>query len=161
VAALLGNPKYTGFMVYGRRRKIRGKIRNMPQSEWIWSARPSHPAIIDRDTWDEAQQVAAERGNTPDTDSPTRPGRAYVPRSRVFCKVCNRRMNGTTSIPRNADGYAYYRCPHNPRNPRHAAAYPDHPAVTVREEPLLDVLTGEFFAERVFGPDRAALLAAG
>jgi hypothetical protein len=57
-------------------------------------------------------------------------------------------------------GYIYYNCPHNPQNPRHQAAVPDHPrTVRVREDDLLTVIR-EFFAARIFGPDRAAMLAA-
>ena len=56
-------------------------------------------------------------------------------------------------------GYIYYGCPHNPLNPRHQAAAPDHPrTVRVREDDLLAVIH-QFFATRVFGPDRAAMLA--
>jgi len=56
-------------------------------------------------------------------------------------------------------GYVYYDCPHNPANPRHTAAVPDHPrTVRVREDDLLTVIR-EFFATRIFGPDRAAMLA--
>jgi hypothetical protein len=55
-------------------------------------------------------------------------------------------------------GYIYYGCPHNPANPRPTAAAPDHPrTVRVREDDLLTVIR-EFFATRVFGPDRAAML---
>ena len=52
-----------------------------------------------------------------------------------------------------------YRCPHDKSIPRHAAAHPGHPSVTVREDDLMTALAG-FFSERVFGPDRAAMLAA-
>ena len=53
----------------------------------------------------------------------------------------------------------YYRCPHDPASPRHQAAAPDHPrSVKVREDDLLTVIR-QFFAERIFGPDRQALLA--
>ncbi len=56
-------------------------------------------------------------------------------------------------------GYIYYDCPHNPANPRHQAAAPDHPrTVRVREDDLLTVIH-QFFAAHVFGPDRAAMLA--
>ena len=41
--------------------------------------------------------------------------------------------------------------------PRHYAAYPDHRTVAVREE-IMAAALARFFAERVFGPDRAALL---
>jgi hypothetical protein len=53
----------------------------------------------------------------------------------------------------------YYDCPHNPQNPRHQATAPDHPrTVRVREDDLLTVIH-QFFATRIFGPDRAAMLA--
>src|ERR1017187_5652965 len=56
--------------------------------------------------------------------------------------------------------HTYYECTHDPANPRHAALRPHHPrTVRVRE----DILIGEilqFLAQRVFGPERRALLAA-
>ena len=56
-------------------------------------------------------------------------------------------------------GYIYYGCPHNPFNPRHTAAVPDHPrTVRVREDDLLTVIR-QFFAAHIFGADRAAMLA--
>ncbi len=48
---------------------------------------------------------------------------------------------------------------HEPGNPRHYAAYPDHRTVSVREDLMAGAFT-RFFAERVFGPGRAAMLAA-
>ena len=54
----------------------------------------------------------------------------------------------------------YYFCPHNPGNARHVAAVPDHPShISVREDALLAAIR-QFFGERIFGPERAALLAA-
>jgi site-specific DNA recombinase len=53
----------------------------------------------------------------------------------------------------------YYKCTHDADNPKHAAAHPDHPrTVTVREDILISQIR-DFFDTRVFGPDRAALLA--
>jgi len=47
-----------------------------------------------------------------------------------------------------------------PANPRHVAKAPDHPrAVIAREDKLLTAIR-QFCDERVFGPDRASLLAA-
>ena len=53
----------------------------------------------------------------------------------------------------------YYTCQHDPANPHHTV--PDgHPrTISVREDALLDII-GDFLAQRVFGPERAALLAA-
>jgi len=56
--------------------------------------------------------------------------------------------------------YVYYQCPHRPDNPRHTADHPGHPRTVKAPERRLDQIVGLFFAEHVFGPQRAALLAA-
>ena len=100
VSAILGNPKYTGYQVFGRRR--RG--RPVPVEQWHWSPAPAHPQIIDRANWDAAQAAGADHGSTRDGDDPnTHPAtrRTYLLRSRVRCKLCQRRM-----------------CRHHPHPPR-------------------------------------------
>jgi site-specific DNA recombinase len=72
--------------------------------------------------------------------------------------MCHRRLSGSTRS-RGQRQHTYYRCPHDPGSPRHAAAYPGHRTVIVREDLMMDALT-QFFTERVFGPGRAAMLAA-
>jgi site-specific DNA recombinase len=48
--------------------------------------------------------------------------------------------------------------PHDPANPTHQAQAPGHPAtVSVREDLLIEQAR-QFFKERIFGPERAALL---
>jgi hypothetical protein len=160
VARILANPKYTGYMVLGRTRRQKNRARPMPPDQWIWSAQPTHDALTDKATWDAAQHAGTDHGNVQDTEMPTsRPGRRYQLRSRLWCKICRRRMRGATRTGPNRATYTYYRCPHDRSIPRHAAAHPAHPSVTVREDDLMTALTG-FFTERVFGPDRAAMLAA-
>jgi site-specific DNA recombinase len=169
VYAILRNPKYTGHMVFGRRRTTNGKSRPVPMDQWLWSPEPAHPAIITRATWDAAQAAGAEHATSRDDygpdDSPAG-RRTYVLRSRLRCRACNRRMAGATRFSsryyKNEPDVAhtYYRCPHNARNPRHQAASPDHPAnLIVREDQLLAAIR-QFYDERIFGPERAALLAA-
>jgi DNA invertase Pin-like site-specific DNA recombinase len=162
VAAILRNPKYTGYQVIGRRRKG----RPVPVEQWHWSPEPTHPAIVDRATWDTAQQVGAEHATSRDSDPglyaqpPSR--RTYALRSRVRCKLCQRRMCGVTRLhPANKSRteYAYYVCPHNPANPRHAAAAPDHPrTVAAREDLVVDELRDGLSAYAL-APGRAARLA--
>jgi len=160
VARILANPKYTGYMVLGRTRRHKNKARPMPPDQWIWSAQPTHDALVDKATWDAAQRAGADHGTSRDTETPTtRPGRRYQLRSRLWCKICRHRMRGATRTGPNRATYTYYRCPHDKSIPRHAAAHPGHPSVTVREDDLMTALTS-FFSERVFGPDRAAMLAA-
>jgi hypothetical protein len=159
VDEILSNPKYTGHQVMGRRRHKGGKRVWTPASEWIWTPEPTHEAIVPKEVWDEAQAMGMRHGNSRDPETPARrPGRRYVLRSRLFCSLCNRRLSGKQRAT-TARTLTYYQCPHDPGIRRHAAAYPEHRFVTVREEHVLDAITG-FYAERVFGPDRAALLAA-
>jgi hypothetical protein len=63
---------------------------------------------------------------------------------------------GANPVP----GTTYYRCPHNPANPRHHAAAPDHPPTVQAPETRLDLITALLFRDRVFTPRRAELLAA-
>jgi site-specific DNA recombinase len=154
VDEILSNPKYTGHQVMGRRRKA-GKKVWMPASEWIWSAEPTHTPLLDMATWDAAQRIGRRHGNVRDPEMPTRrTGRRYKLRSRLYCSICHRRLSGTTIRT-----HTYYRCPHDPGLPRHYAAHPDHRTVAVREDVMTAALA-RFFAERVFGPDRTAMLAA-
>jgi site-specific DNA recombinase len=167
VTSILSNPKYTGHMVFGRRRTHAGRRgQPVPPGQWLWSPQPTHPAIITRATWDAAQAAGEQHGTSPDGDTPhPRARRAYLLRGRVRCRSCRRRMHGITrqSSRYYTDGpdvdHVYYLCPHDTHNPRHQAQAPGHPAtVSVREDVLTEQVR-RFFAARVFGPDRAALLA--
>lgn len=60
--------------------------------------------------------------------------------------------------PSSGTTYTYYRCPHDPANPRQAAACPDHGNVMLREDTLIGAIAG-FLDQYLFGHDRAALLA--
>ncbi len=161
VAKILANPKYTGHMVYGRTRKNgNGRKQPVPQEQWIWSPQPTHPAVIDRATWDAAQRIGAERGNVRDAETPTaRQGRRYILRSRIRHHACQRRMCGTWRTSATGAVYIYYRCPHDAASPRQAAAYPDHGSVSLREDTLMDAIAG-FLDQYAFSHDRAQLLAA-
>ena len=161
VFAVLGNPKYTGHMVYGRIRKRNGHRVTVPADQWLWSPEPVHPVIVDRPTWEAAQEIGAGHGTSRDGNSKnTHPAttRTYTYRGRIRCRDCRRRMGGI------AYGHGrlnvYYQCPHSPSNPRHAAASPGHPRTVKAPETRLDEIVALFFNEHVFGPGRAGLLAA-
>jgi hypothetical protein len=116
-------------MVYGRIRTIGGHRVSVPPSDWLWSPEPVHPAIVDRATWDAAQPAGKEHATSRDGGRLSRhpaAKRAYAYRGRVRCRDCRRRMAGG-AYASTARTTVYYQCPHNPANPRHAAANPDHP----------------------------------
>jgi hypothetical protein len=104
VAAILANPKYTGYMVYGRRRRIPGHSRRPAYrptrpEQWVWSEQPAHPAVITRPMFDAAQAIAAQHrsaGDDPATSAQPQARRSYPLRSRVRCRICQRRMRGVT-----------------------------------------------------------------
>lgn len=99
VAAILRNPKYTGHMVFGRRRATNSRAsRPAPPGQWIWSPQPAHPAIITRQVRDQAQAVGEAHRSTSDALASAQPQarRNYPLRSRVRCNLCQRRMCGVT-----------------------------------------------------------------
>jgi site-specific DNA recombinase len=168
VGKILANPKYTGYMVYGRtknagksQRAGERKIRAVPPSEWTWSAEPSHPALVSREMWDAAQLVAKGHEGVRDPEVPTtRGGRRYPLRSRVFCAQCGHRMSGNTR-PGYKDGpsYAYYLCPNNAKSARVARNCPEHVRSALREKDITAALGG-FLDRYVLGHDRKAMLRA-
>ncbi len=124
--------------------------------------KPVHPVIVDRDIWQHAQAIGAEHGtsrNLPEP-SPQTEAAVYPYRSRVRCRDCQRRMGRMINGRPGTTPYVYYQCPHRPDNPRHTADHPDHPRTVKAPEKRLDQITGLFFAQHVFGPHRAELLAA-
>jgi hypothetical protein len=157
---ILANPKYTGYQVLGRRHQVTPTRQvTVPPDKWIWSRQPTHPALVDKATWDEAPTIGADRGNVQDAEQPrNRAGHRYQYRGRLWCKICKRRMGGITRRYSPAT-YVYYRCPHDPGHKAHAVAFPGHPYVAIREDTLMNA-TASFFQEYVFGPDRAAMVAA-
>ena len=112
---ILANPKYTGYQVLGRRHKISPrKMVDVPPEKWIWSRQPTHPALVDKATWDTAQDIGAERGNVQDAEQPrTRPGRRY-------------RYRGTAVVQNLQTAHDRLH-PHLPRSPRHLHLLPVPP----------------------------------
>jgi len=163
VADILRNPKYTGYMVWNRIAENTGRHRRNPPEAWVWSPKPTHQAIVSLEVWRQAQQVGPTRHGSRDGAGPNRhphTKRTYVLRSHVRCGHCGRRMCGRAITSRDRAGevtsrHAYYRCPAPEQDGELLfRRCPDHPrSVYVREDHLVDGLV-DFFAERVFHPDR-------
>jgi hypothetical protein len=162
VLEILRNPKYTGYMVWNRRASKKGGRHNPPEA-WIWSPQPTHQPIISRELFAAAQQVAPQRRGSrsgPGLNRHPQTRRSYPLRSLVTCELCGRRMRG--KLRRKAQReYLYYACEPPRSLGRQVAAHrqPEHPpSVLVRGDVLLRGVL-EFFALRLFSPQRHALLA--
>ena len=160
VEKLLKNPKYTGYMVWNRTSyKTTGRAN--PPEAWVWSPEPTHPAIVSRELFDQAQLIGARHFGSRDGAGANlahpHTKRAYLLRSMVICALCGRRMRGHVIRERR---YTYYICrPADARSPGTAARSPGHPpSINVREDYLLDGILA-FFAESVFHPLRRQRLA--
>jgi hypothetical protein len=165
VLDLLANPKYTGYMVWNRRkrsrpeRRVPGKVN--PPSEWVWSPRPTHEPLVTKTIFDAATPIArlrqGSRGGAGTNAAHRQAKRSYLLRSYVLCEVCDRRMFGKTRVRRGQETI-YYACITNPEHHQEQPWYPRHPkSITVREDHILPLL-GRFFGERVLGPQRGLYL---
>ena len=170
VARILKNPKYTGRVVLGRtrnagtgKRKGERKVREVPRAYWTWADEANrHPELVSMDLWEKAQAIGAERGNVRDTEyqTPASASRTLYPlRARIRDNQCQRRMHGVTRPGRTpaSKKNVYYICPHDPKNPRHAQAHPQHTRASVKEETITAALA-RFMDDYLLGHDRAAML---
>lgn len=74
-------------------------------TEMDLSDEPAHPAIIDTDSWEQAQARLATKGAATGTVKPRRTPRPYLFRGVLFCGLCDRRMQAQW-----LRGMPYYRC---------------------------------------------------
>jgi site-specific DNA recombinase len=159
--ALLRNPKYTGYNVWGRNDKRPGRQQIRPRDEWVWSTAPTHEPIVSRELFDLVEDRAQRNSRAMAAGMP-RQGhknvkpqarRLYPLRGRVRCGMCGHKMEGS-----HQKGSNWYRCQFARRRGDAAATLADHPKVLgVKEERLLDSVL-DFLARRVFSPDRLRLL---
>ncbi|WP_433722403.1 recombinase family protein [Nocardia sp. CA-129566] len=125
VAAILQNPRYTGYAVFGRWHKheelldpddvAAGNVVRFRRSEAgriVRSRKPAHPPIISVETFTETHLIRRARAGasnrsrarlerTRQTNMP----REYHLRGRVRCDSCSRKMQATV-----VHGAVYYRC---------------------------------------------------
>lgn len=155
VHSILLNPVYTGLTVWNRQASRRGADgRRVGQhfrssSEWIWSAGPTHPAIVDRDlferVWERRRKL---RSSAPPARVPL--GGPNVLRGLVTCAQCDRRLQA-----RPAHGHRYLRCQYA-YDRGEAASKRRHRSetVNVREEAILELVM-DFIREWVLSPAAA------
>ncbi len=154
VRSILQNPRYTGRQVWNKQRREEvlvdvedvalghePKMRWNRSSEWVWSEHQTHPALIDADTFDAAQDIFAGAQRSAVRKERTR--NTYVLSGLVHRAQCGRKMHASWN-----HGHAYYRC----KFPNeYAVAEGQHgKTVYVREDaivPSLDEWIGSLFAD--------------
>jgi site-specific DNA recombinase len=86
VRAILANPRYTGYQVWNKQRRDEvlldvddvaaghiSKMRWNPKQQWVWSAEPTHQALVSRETFDQVQARIAARSPTSPRAAATSP----------------------------------------------------------------------------------------
>jgi site-specific DNA recombinase len=169
VRAILRNPRYTGYQVWGRQRRDEvlldvndvaaghaSRMRWNDTGRWIWSTQPTHQPLIDQATYQAVQTRIATR-SPHSRRTPRATPRPYLLRGRLHCALCQRRLQGQW-----IRGEAYYRC----RYPAEYAAASDveHPkSVYLREVDVvgrLDAWLAELFSPANFDHTCEALATA-
>ena len=143
VFAILRNPRYLGFQVWGRARKTdmlvdpanvqlgtKPVFVDNPTTEWVWSDAPAQPALIDEPSWELAQQVRCQR-------SETRTGRTYLLAGLLRCAHCGKRLESAWN-----NGRATYRCKHPAiaGETDAGSSITTPPTLSVREDQILNHL---------------------
>ncbi|MGH9106353.1 MAG: recombinase family protein, partial [Acidimicrobiales bacterium] len=172
VRAILTNPRYRGYHVSGRTRKVDvlvdpdfptlGHVTRQhwqEPSDWVTASVPSYEALVDEVTWHRAQAILATNTRT-NASTPARrkthvgvrhaaPSR-YPLAGLVVCDSCGKKLQGGT-----VRGHALYRCY---RTNDYAVPVQDHPpSLSVREDRLLPHV--DAWLSRVFAPAQIGVTA--
>ncbi|MFI8975158.1 recombinase family protein [Nocardia asteroides] len=153
VAAILQNPRYTGYAVFGRWTKTEQlldpddvaagnivRFKRSPPQRIVRSRRPAHPAIISVETFTQATLKRKERSGMNNQSRSklertrtTNPAAPRLFRGRIRCELCNRKMQAET-----IRGSVYYRCrasnlpPGSPHREQHPST------INLREDHLIE-----------------------
>lgn len=175
VRAILENPRYTGYAVFGRWTKHEVlldpddvaagyvvRFRRAEANRVVRSRTPAHPAIVSVETFTQAQLLRRSKGagglrTARKSERSARPTvRPYLFRGRIRCAICQRKMEAS---PRKHG--MYYRCPARTLAPGSPVVESHPPAVYLREDPVRDGVNGwigQLFARENVDSTVAALL---
>lgn len=166
VRSILQNPRYTGREVWNKQRREEvlvdvedvalgheSKMRWNHPTQWVRSEHQTHPAIVEPDTFETAQDIFAGAQRSAVRKERTR--HPYVLSGLVCCALCGRKMQASWN-----HGNAYYRC----KFPAEYAITENQHAKTVyvRERaivPSLDTWIGSLFADERLAATCEALAA--
>jgi DNA invertase Pin-like site-specific DNA recombinase len=149
VREILRNPKYTGYMVWNRVTCTPKGNRPNPTNEWVWSAAPTHEAIISPELFSTAQEIGAQSERKRSKQGKRRAEHeAYRFRSAVRCGKCGLLMYG-----KHVETRIYYSC-----HPKRNAIPAGHPSATYVREEAIDGVLGAFFKAFLIGSYRSGRL---
>jgi site-specific DNA recombinase len=159
IKAILDNPRYTGRQVWNKQRKdevlldvenvaegYETKLRWNAEGSWVWSDKVVHEPLVSVDDFEATKKIRAAHGYGRTERERVRTRYTYVFKSRLWCGLCGRKMQGQQS-----NGKSHYRC-------RYAKEYAlanhvQHPDnVYVKEEDLLPVI--DQWLVKLFAPHR-------
>ncbi|MQA27684.1 MAG: recombinase family protein [Micromonosporaceae bacterium] len=165
VRAILDNPKYTGYAIYGRWQKVEElldpedvaaghvtRFRRSPQSKVVRSREPAHPAIVSVEDFTRVQLAmraragGGRRGWSALERTRVRSKRMYLLRGLLRCSLCGRKMEGAAR-----KHAVFYRCSARTLVPGSEVAASHPPHVYLREDHVCGALN-EWIA-RLFAPE--------
>ncbi|GAA0946545.1 recombinase family protein [Kribbella koreensis] len=165
VVAILENPRYTGYAIYGRWQKVEelldpedvaagyiARFKRSPQAKIVRSREPAHPAIVSVETFTAAQlekrkrRVGGVNGWSSRGRQRVSKKRTYELRGRVRCGICDRKMEGAARHKE----VKYYRCNARTLLPESVTALA-HPQQIYLREDLVTQAINRWIGE-LFGP---------
>jgi len=156
VQTILRNPKYTGFNVWNRHDKRRGRPTLRPRSGWVWSEQPTHEPIVSMELYETVElRAQANAGGTGESrlqenapSSRFRGNYFYPTRGHSICNLCGHRMEGS-----HQKGSNYMRCLWASGKNKMEERATGHPgSLQIKEEILIqESLT--FLSESVFSAE--------
>jgi site-specific DNA recombinase len=158
IQAILRNPKYTGYNVWNRHDKRRGRRTLRPREDW--SSEPTHPPIVAMEVYRLVEGAPEANANLiaggesrPYVGNQRKTGRFYPTAGHAFCALCGCRLEGSFQRHKH-----WMRCQYVQRRGEVAALVAGHPrSLQVKEQAIIDAVL-DFLGRRVFGPDRIRLL---
>ncbi len=150
--AILSNPTYTGYRVWGKQQKVevlidpedvaagnRTFMRWRDKGAWVRSDEPTHAPLITEELFDAAQLKFAAKGQPR-----ARRGRDSLASDRfslrglICCGICGSRMQGAFRESKRKDGTGriFYRCVIQ-RSRALPEGFDHPPSVYVRQEPII------------------------
>ena len=173
VRAILLNPKYLGFQVSGRTKKIDVLIDpDMPtlghvtrqrwqdRSDWVMASAQTFEAIIDESTWRGVQALMAGNARTVTRGHAERQSHVGMRRSEgsryplaglVLCDCCGKKLQGNM-----VRGHAFYRCKVSNDYPVTREGHSR--SISVREDRLLPHV--DSWLSELFSPEKVEATAA-